>query len=186
MLPTACGKQYKCTVLLLPKPIATCSAKMQNNAFKVMALWLPVFDNKKGKFTFRFRSAETTLQPLQELNTEFQILKECDTLYATKDSRQWLMFKPLPHELGSTFHFYVKEMFCLYQSSFTRQVIIKCNAILYYKVIKIKQGKDKSKCTNQNLFMLFGDTVDLSVTLEEFYGNIIKLQNQITFFSHYI
>lgn len=92
------------------------------------------------------------------------------------------MFKPVPHELGSTFHFYVKEMFYLYQSSFTRQVTIKCNAILYYKVIKIKQGKDKSKCTTQNLFMLFGDTVDLSVTLEEFYGNIIKLQNQITFF----
>lgn len=31
--------------------------------------------------------------------------------------------------------------------------------------------------------MLFGDTVDLSVTLEEFYDNIIKLQNQIIFFS---
>lgn len=47
------------------------------------------------------------------------------------------------------------------------------NAILCYKVIKIKEGKDKSKCTKSNLFMLFGDTVDLSVTLEEFYENII-------------
>lgn len=28
--------------------------------------------------------------------------------------------------------------------------------------------------------MLFGDTVDLSVTVEEFYEDIIKLQNQIT------
>lgn len=92
------------------------------------------------------------------------------------------MFIDLHHEDGSIFQFHVKEMFCLDQSSFKRQVTIKCNAILYYKVIKIKQGKDKSKCTNQNLFMLFGDTVDLSVTLEEFYENIIKLQNQITFF----
>lgn len=60
--------------------------------------------------------------------------------------------------------------------------MIKCNVILYYKVIKIKQGKDESKRTKPNLFMLFGDTVDLSVTLEEFYDNIIKLQNQIIFF----
>lgn len=59
---------------------------------------------------------------------------------------------------------------------------IKCNAILYYKVIRIKQGKDKSKCTTQNLFMLFGDAVDLSVTVEEFHEDIIKLQNQITLF----
>lgn len=84
------------------------------------------------------------------------------------------------------FHFHMKERFYLDQSLFKRQATIKCNAILYYKVIKIKQGKDKSKCTNQNLFMIFGDTVDLSVSLEEFYENIIKLQNQITLFSHYI
>lgn len=81
---------------------------------------------------------------------------------------------------------YFNCMFYLDQSSFKRQVPIKRNAILYYQVIKIKQGEDKSKCTNQNLFMLFGDTADLSVTLEELYENIIKLQNQITFFSHYI
>lgn len=31
--------------------------------------------------------------------------------------------------------------------------------------------------------MLFGDTVDLSVTAEEFYEDIIKLQNQIIFSS---
>lgn len=74
-------------------------------------------------------------------------------------------------------------MFCLDQSSFKRQVTIKSSEILYYKVIKIKQGKDKPKRTTQNLFMLFGDTVDLSVTVEEFYEDIIKLQNQIIFSS---
>lgn len=58
---------------------------------------------------------------------------------------------------------------------------IKCSEILYYKVIKIKQEKDKPKRTTQNLFMLFEDTVDLSVTVEEFYEDIIKLQNQIIF-----
>lgn len=84
-------------------------------------------------------------------------------------------------------YFPKKEMFCLDQSSFKRQVTIKYNAILYYKVIRIKQGKDKAKRTTQNLFMLFGGTVDLSVTIEEFYEDIIKLQNQITFPpSHYI
>jgi len=91
------------------------------------------------------------------------------------------MFKQLHHEDCSIFHFHVKEMFYLDRSSSKRQVTIKSNVILYYKVIKIKQGKDKSKCTTQNLLMLFGDTVDLSVTLEEFYDNTIKLQNQITF-----
>lgn len=30
--------------------------------------------------------------------------------------------------------------------------------------------------------MLFGDAVDLSVTVEEFHEDIIKLQNQITLF----
>lgn len=88
------------------------------------------------------------------------------------------MFKQLNHEYGSVLHFHGKETFCLEQWPFKRQR----KAILDYKAIKIKQGKDKSKGTTQNLLMLFGDAVDLSVTPEEFYENIIKLQNQITFF----
>lgn len=96
------------------------------------------------------------------------------------------MFKQSYLEDGFIFQFHVKEMFTSDQSSFKRWVTIKRNGILCYKVIKIKEGKDKSKRTKSNLFMLFGDTVDLSVTLEEFYENIIKLQNQITIFLHYI
>lgn len=75
---------------------------MQKNAFKVMSLFgYPFSIIKIGNSTFGFKSAETILQSLQA--SDFQILKEWDTQYTIKDSRQWLTFEQLHHEDCSIF-----------------------------------------------------------------------------------
>lgn len=182
MLPTTCGKQYKCTVLL-HWLTANCSAKTQNDFDKMLSFigcpFLVIgMEILQSGSDLQKQLCGPCKNPIGISNFKRAFV------HVSKDCR--LMFKQSYLEDGFIFQFHVKEMFTSDQSSFKRWVTIKRNAILCYKVIKIKEGKDKSKCTKSNLFMLFGDTVDLSVTLEEFYENIIKLQNQITIFLHYI